>query len=348
MLADRNAESPTVAARIFISYRTADGVDKATALARELGRLFGDDAVFLDKDDLRGGSLWREEVQRTLGARPVLLLLLTPLLLAATGSAGQLRIGEADDPVRRELESALDAGAVVIPVLCDGLPEPPDVRRLPAPFDRIGDRTWRHLRAYDWAGDVERLVADLYALGVPRAVPAVAPPPPRATSRRVWFGAGVAALVAAAGIALWWHGASAPPAGLSGTWQVNVGNDPPMTFELRQQGETLTLTSTPVAIARLPQWAEYRRFWREQSGADLDHVVYRGQGQVRSEPGTPTAIDIALQISSRPGDVPVDSGNLSAAADGSGRRLSGTLWLNSAQADRPAVLIRRPGTSGGD
>ncbi len=45
-----------MSARIFISYRTADGVDKATALARDLGVVFGDEAVFLDKDDLRGGS----------------------------------------------------------------------------------------------------------------------------------------------------------------------------------------------------------------------------------------------------------------------------------------------------
>ena len=45
-----------MAARIFISYRSSDGKDKATALARELGAVFGDAQVFLDKDDLRGGS----------------------------------------------------------------------------------------------------------------------------------------------------------------------------------------------------------------------------------------------------------------------------------------------------
>src|SRR5262245_2745493 len=98
-------------ARIFISYRTADGADKATALARDLGETFGGDAVFLDKDDLRGGSAWRNEIHRALDAKPILLLLVTPQLIAAVDDQGQPRIAAADDPVRRELQAALEAGA---------------------------------------------------------------------------------------------------------------------------------------------------------------------------------------------------------------------------------------------
>ena len=59
--------------RVFISYRTSDGADKATALARELDALFGDAQVFLDKDDLPAGSRWRDVIAHTLGAPPVLL-----------------------------------------------------------------------------------------------------------------------------------------------------------------------------------------------------------------------------------------------------------------------------------
>lgn len=43
---------------------------KMAALARDLGARFGDDMVFLDKDDLGAGAAWREAVGRTLGARP--------------------------------------------------------------------------------------------------------------------------------------------------------------------------------------------------------------------------------------------------------------------------------------
>lgn len=103
------------AERIFISYRSADGRDKATALARDLGKRFGDHQVFLDKDDLRGGSAWRAELQRTLGSRPVLLLLVTPQLLDAVDAQGRRRIEDADDPVRRELQGALASGGQVVP-----------------------------------------------------------------------------------------------------------------------------------------------------------------------------------------------------------------------------------------
>jgi len=130
-----------VTARIFISYRSADGMDKATALARDLGEIFGDEAVFLDKDDLRGGSAWRQEVQRTLGAKPVLLLLLTQQLLAARDATGTLRIADPQDPVRRELAAAIEVGAQIVPLVCDGCEMPPSVAALPAPFNQLGERT---------------------------------------------------------------------------------------------------------------------------------------------------------------------------------------------------------------
>lgn len=120
-------------ARLFISYRAADGRDKATALARDLGALFGDAQVFLDKDDLRGGVRWRDAIGAAIAERPVLLLLVTPQLLAATDEHGALRINHPDDPVRREVESALAVGAQIVPLLCDDLPAPPDCSQLPAP-----------------------------------------------------------------------------------------------------------------------------------------------------------------------------------------------------------------------
>jgi hypothetical protein len=82
--------------RIFISYRTSDGADKATALARELNAIFGDEQVFLDKEDLTAGLPWRDAISATLDAKPILLLLITPQLLGP-------RLRDADDPVRHEV-----------------------------------------------------------------------------------------------------------------------------------------------------------------------------------------------------------------------------------------------------
>jgi hypothetical protein len=128
-----------VSAQIFISYRSVDGMDKATALARDLGAVFGPEQVFLDKDDLSGGSAWRDEVQRAIEQQPVLLLLMTPQLLGS--------------------------GARLIPVLCNGLDTPPDAKQLPAPFKRIGELTWRRLRTYDWAGETVTLAGKLLRNG---------------------------------------------------------------------------------------------------------------------------------------------------------------------------------------
>ena len=100
--------------RIFISYRTSDGVDKATALARELNAVFGDEQVFLDKEDLPAGQPWREAIGTALDGQPILLLLITPQVLGP-------RLQDADDPVRREVAAALEFGAHVIPLLGDGV-----------------------------------------------------------------------------------------------------------------------------------------------------------------------------------------------------------------------------------
>lgn len=316
------------APRIFISYRTADGADKATALARELGQVFGDSAVFLDKDDLRGGSHWAAQIGRTLSTRPVLLLLLTPQLLSAVDSQGRRQIDDPEDPVRREVSAALAAGAELIPVLCDGvdaLPGPDAA--LPPPFDGLAERTWRRLRAYDWAADLRRLEADLEALGIqPRAAV------PR--RRRGLIASALALLVVAAAVGWWWRSDQ----GLSGSWQARLGQDS-VRIELRQQGERVTLESHPFDIRQRADWAAYRSFWRERFGTDLAALRYRGQGSWRQAAGSRPEIDLAFQLLSVPGDEPVDSGNLSATLTTAGR-LEGQRWLNSAQAQQPALLER--------
>ena len=108
-------------ARVFISYRTSDGADKATALARDLDALFGEEQIFLDKDDLPAGSRWRDEIARTLEKSPILLVLVTPNYLGARDGQGKRCIERSDDPPRDELEAALAANAQVIPLMCDGV-----------------------------------------------------------------------------------------------------------------------------------------------------------------------------------------------------------------------------------
>ncbi|MEO6746179.1 MAG: toll/interleukin-1 receptor domain-containing protein [Caldimonas sp.] len=338
-------------ARIFISYRTADGKDKATALARDLGARFGDEQVFLDKDDLRGGSAWRDEVQRTLGAKPVLLLLITPQLLTAKDASGALRIADPNDPVRREFSAALEAGAHLIPLLCDGVDAPPPAAELPKPFDRLGEYTWRRLRAYDWKSDLERLVDDLKALGIRTGADPVVPQQGKFV-RLALLALAVAVLAVAA--VLGWRAlhpavvpvAANPPVALvatgqPGTWVATVGADAPFALTLLQQDSQVALTSEPMPIDNREGWAPYRAFWLKLTGTELRDIRYRGKGTVLHELGTPLTVDIAWVLYNGAGDTQIDSGNLHVIAAPDGRSLDGKLWSNGDQADRPIVL-RRP------
>jgi len=335
-------------AQVFISYRSSDGKDKATALARDLGAVFGDEQVFLDKDDLRAGVRWREEIAQTLKARPILLLLLTPQLLAATDDRGALRIDDPTDPIRREVADALAGGAHLIPLLCDDVAAPPPAAELPAPFNRIGDFTWRPLRAYDWHHDVQRLVDDLHALGVVATPPAVTPtsaPPGQSVgqaSRRRLVVAAVLAMPIALGIG--WYAlrvaGTASATDVTGSWLATLSPDETLFLALRQSGEKVELSSRPVPIGERADWADYRSFWRERFGSELDAVSYRGKGTASALPGAELVVDIALQIVSSPGDVLVDTGNLTATIAGDGATMAGTLWLNSAQKERPVKLAR--------
>ncbi len=356
--------------RVFISYRASDGADKATALARDLDALFGSDQIFLDKEDLPAGCRWRDEIARALGAQPVLLVLVTPDYFGAREADGTRRIDRADDPVRDELEAGIAARAQIIPVLCDGVEQIPDAADLPPPFDQLSERTWRRLRAYDWREDLGRLGADLRALGlqprVPPTQPATTPlplapggatgapvAPPMPARRRA-----LAALVAVAGAAAavvgwrWWQRRRAD---LSGVWTTRIGargarssrDGEIALFTLRQDGAELVLESAPIDIGSDADWENYRDFWKQKTGTELTHIVYRGEGKVidgeATAPGAPRRIVVAVRIELvGSGSEPIDGGTLRGTVDPDDRHIRGKLWINSEQGERFVDLRRQP------
>ena len=334
-------------ARIFISYRTSDGADKATTLARDLGEVFGDAQVFLDKEDLPAGRLWREAIGDALDDKPVLLLLVTPDTFGGRTAAGELRIGQPTDPVRREVSGALAAGAHVIPLLADGVERLPE--GLPPPLDQLGERTWRRLRAYDWRSDFERLVADLDAHGIPRLQPERGRR--RSDTLRRALIASVLGLLALAGAgAYWWLGprAEAMARDASGAWTARVAAPVTETgsrldrvlLELTQQGDAERLISLPIDITQDPAWRAFAESWQQRFDKKLERVVWRGTGNVVRETGQPLRLDIALSVETEAGGTVIEGGNLSAEAEAGGRTMRAKLWFNGEQAER-AVEMRR-------
>ncbi len=324
--------------RIFISYRTSDGADKATALARELNAVFGQAQVFLDKEDLTAGQRWRDAIGAALDTRPILLLLITPDVLGE-------RLNDPADPVRHEVAAALSCSADVIPLLADGVDRLPAAHEWPAEMHPLAERTWRRLRAYDWRADVDRLVADLVALGVPRA--GGPPPLPR---RAVQIALACAAVALAGGGLAWWQtaGSTAPATTVSGDWHLRVAAPAheagsrldAVDLHLTLQGEDVTLHSEPINITRDPAWTGFAQQWHERFGNKLEQVVWRGRGRSVREAGAMPAIDIQLRVETQAGSEPIETGALFAELSSDGQRMSGRLWMNGEQAERTLEMAR--------
>lgn len=166
--------------RIFISYRSSDGKKEADRLCADLSRLYGPDQVFFDKQDLKGGASWRGAIEEALGTRPVVLLLMTPDLFGVQHSDGGRRVDREDDPIRGELIAAQANGAVIVPLLTEGMLMPSAVS-LPVPLRFITEAHALKLRTEDWVTDMDKLVTDLRAHGI---VPLAGPTP--AAPKRSW------------------------------------------------------------------------------------------------------------------------------------------------------------------
>jgi hypothetical protein len=141
----------------FISYRRDQSSWPARMLKGELAQRFGEDSVFMDLDSLEAGQQWPHRIEEAIHHAEVVLVLIGPRWLAATTPDGKRRIDEPGDWVRLEIETALTAHVVVVPVLLDGAPMP-NAEDLPDTIRGITDRNAFSLVAERWGPQVERLI----------------------------------------------------------------------------------------------------------------------------------------------------------------------------------------------
>ena len=106
-------------ASIVISYRRDDTSDITGRIHDRLRGYYGKDAVFRDIENIPPGIDFRQHIRETLLRAKVLLAVMGPRWLGPRQD-GQLRIAAADDPVRIEIETALQIGLPLIPVLVGG------------------------------------------------------------------------------------------------------------------------------------------------------------------------------------------------------------------------------------
>ena len=288
--------------RIFISYRSSDGKKDADRLCADLSRLYGPDQVFFDKQDLRGGLSWRHAIEAALGTQPVVLVLMTPDLLGREHPEGGRCIDREDDPIRGELLMAQAQGALIVPLLTEGMVMPP-AAALPAPLRFLKEAHALKLRTEDWGTDLDRLEADLRSHGVAPLVPhtLASPPVRRRVGQRVqrslmWAGGVFLALLvlglllpeeedeepAAVAVAPQ-PPAATPPAALARTadvsgiwWSIDPANRR-LRVQLTVDGSTVQLQTDPFPVNWYPEWQAYAQGVRSQ-GLIVTEVRYFGSG----------------------------------------------------------------------
>ena len=153
---------------IFISYRVADSQSQAGRLFDALERAFGTGTAFYDKDGLKPGMKWPDELaQKVKKARVVLVLIANRSKWIGVGVEGR-RIDDPDDWVRLEVEHALaDTQKLVIPVLLNN-GQLPTERGLPESCRGLLACQLIHITDANWARDLAPLLARLREhLGIP-------------------------------------------------------------------------------------------------------------------------------------------------------------------------------------
>lgn len=360
--------------RIFISYRSSDGKKDAARLAADLNERFGKHQIFFDKEDLVGGTSWRDAINDTLGTKPAVLVLVTPDLLGARHPDGGRRIDHEDDPIRGELLTARNNGAIIVPLLTDGVVMPAQ-DALPAPLQFFSEAHAQPLRTDDWNADVQRIIDDLKAHRITPdttaqpTIPPVVASTARAMVQRVQRGLMIlgGVVVALVGIGLLLPDqkdadaqgeadrppqyAAAParnddpgaaatqPADTAGIWWSIDEQNRALRVLLTVQADTVELQTDAFPVSWYPNWQTYADGVRDM-GLVVNEVRYVGKGKLTHVMGVPR-VEVAVQAVTGDGRGPLDTGALVLDASADGHELTGQLWSNGGQNNTPLRLVRR-------
>jgi len=136
---------------VFISYRRDDAPSAAWLIRNHLTQALGAETIFLDSASLQPGDEWEPALDQSVRS--------CVALLAIVGRAWvSPRLHEPRDFVRFEIQTALDRGVRVIPVLVDAaaMPEP---EKLPDGLKVLPGRQWIKILSDDPTSGLRELSA---------------------------------------------------------------------------------------------------------------------------------------------------------------------------------------------
>jgi TIR domain len=144
---------------VFISYRRSDTGPYARLLQVGLKQRFPGTPVFMDVDSIEAGTDFAEVITSAVQSCMVLIALIgRGWLTAEDEEEGRRRIDDPDDYVRFEIQTALERGVRVIPVLADGA-KPPRPQQLPSSLRRLARLNALELSYDRFQYDEARLMA---------------------------------------------------------------------------------------------------------------------------------------------------------------------------------------------
>ncbi|WP_033354325.1 toll/interleukin-1 receptor domain-containing protein [Kitasatospora aureofaciens] len=169
--------------RVFLSFRKADSRWMRDRLHQALADRFGSGEIFKSGGSIPVGADFAEVLRRQAAECELMLVLIGPAWLDARNEDGTRRLDRADDWVRVEIRTALQAGNRVVPVLLGDATMLPGASELPSEIADLAQLQFVRVSETHLADELERLCADMTALlpalvhrsAAPAAAPAAEP-----------------------------------------------------------------------------------------------------------------------------------------------------------------------------
>lgn len=141
---------------IFISYRREDAAGESGRLADHLTRRFGRERVFIDIDGIAPGADFVTALDRAVTPTTVVLVVIGRQWLTVSLPGGVRRLDDPADFVRREVATALERGARVVPVLVQNATMP-SADALPPALSALATRQAAAIQHEEFTADADRL-----------------------------------------------------------------------------------------------------------------------------------------------------------------------------------------------
>jgi hypothetical protein len=168
--------------RIFISYRRDDTEYISGYIYEHLARIFGKDRIFFDVDTIAGGVDYRKAINDAIADTAIMLVVIGPTWLTAEATPAVRRLTQPNDPVRLEIEAAIQRNVPIFPLLVQQASVPAE-NELPSSMAQLSYQNAFAVRpGSDFPRDMERVSATIERY-VPRrtaasSAPGTVPPAP--------------------------------------------------------------------------------------------------------------------------------------------------------------------------